>query len=398
MKTQANKNQLKVSGGTTGQALVKLSNADFDYDWGNVMGGGGSGGTKLALDLTSHGGASFSYTVTIPGGTIGTDDVIRYTLFSYNENIGPGDTVTVSTTYGGNALNSALLTNSITSGGIGGMSIQGYVAGNGATNAQTGYATLATQLYNGWEEANDVGTCATDSTVSQNLVVTVTIAGGGGCQCAGILVEKISSAGSNLPVTPAVQSFLFDDFIGGHSGNLVVGDVGELGWTVNNAGAVQPSAGDSAHPGIVRLDSNNSSASGLSLEGKVGALETASSTYEFMVQLGIATDDFEVGLSGAGNKYILIRKNGANWEGVFNGGGGETIVGSVAATTNWVKLNITTNGAGTSAEYFIDGVSIGTQAVTGTGGDMNIVISNNTTTPFLSQYIDYFYMNRVLTR
>lgn len=36
MNTQANKNQLKVSGGTTGQALVKLSNADYDYDWGDV--------------------------------------------------------------------------------------------------------------------------------------------------------------------------------------------------------------------------------------------------------------------------------------------------------------------------------------------------------------------------
>ncbi len=40
MKTRTNKNQIKLQGGSTGQALVKLSNADFDYDWGNVAGGG----------------------------------------------------------------------------------------------------------------------------------------------------------------------------------------------------------------------------------------------------------------------------------------------------------------------------------------------------------------------
>jgi len=36
MNTQANKNQYKIPGGTTGQALVKLSNADYDFDWGDV--------------------------------------------------------------------------------------------------------------------------------------------------------------------------------------------------------------------------------------------------------------------------------------------------------------------------------------------------------------------------
>lgn len=39
MNTQTNKNQIKVSGGTTGQALVKLSNTNYDYDWGTVGGG-----------------------------------------------------------------------------------------------------------------------------------------------------------------------------------------------------------------------------------------------------------------------------------------------------------------------------------------------------------------------
>lgn len=36
MKTNINKNQIKLPGGTNGQALVKLSNADYDFDWGDV--------------------------------------------------------------------------------------------------------------------------------------------------------------------------------------------------------------------------------------------------------------------------------------------------------------------------------------------------------------------------
>lgn len=42
MKTQTNKNQYKIPGGTTGQALVKQSNTDYDFDWGTVSGGGGA--------------------------------------------------------------------------------------------------------------------------------------------------------------------------------------------------------------------------------------------------------------------------------------------------------------------------------------------------------------------
>lgn len=33
MKTNINKNQIKLPGGTNGQALVKLSNADYDFGW-----------------------------------------------------------------------------------------------------------------------------------------------------------------------------------------------------------------------------------------------------------------------------------------------------------------------------------------------------------------------------
>lgn len=47
MNTQANKNQYKIPGGTTGQALVKTSNTDYDFDWADVVGGGGSSGPSL---------------------------------------------------------------------------------------------------------------------------------------------------------------------------------------------------------------------------------------------------------------------------------------------------------------------------------------------------------------
>jgi hypothetical protein len=38
-----------VTGGTTGQALVKLSNTDGDYGWGTVTGGGGGGGAVSSV-------------------------------------------------------------------------------------------------------------------------------------------------------------------------------------------------------------------------------------------------------------------------------------------------------------------------------------------------------------
>ena len=53
MNTQANKNQLKVSGGTTGQALVKVSSADYDYDWGDVSSSISIQNVNMFEDFTS---------------------------------------------------------------------------------------------------------------------------------------------------------------------------------------------------------------------------------------------------------------------------------------------------------------------------------------------------------
>lgn len=78
MSTQINKNQYKIPGGVTGQALVKQSNADFDFNWGSVNGGTGIFGQgqelKIALNQkTATSALKFGNFVIIEGSAYTTD-------------------------------------------------------------------------------------------------------------------------------------------------------------------------------------------------------------------------------------------------------------------------------------------------------------------------------------
>lgn len=173
--------------GTAGQVLTSNgagSFATFQTPSGNNI---------IALDTTSNSTSGYSYTIPIPGGILGTSNSFRYTPFVNTCQFGSGQAITFTTTYGGTIISTTTITN--TAGGAilpVGATFVGYVYSGGTTGSQTGYTTFGATIFTGFTVQNGSGTASVDSTVSQDLVVTVTAGGASGINCSGILVEKIS--------------------------------------------------------------------------------------------------------------------------------------------------------------------------------------------------------------
>ena len=208
MTTRINKNQIKIAGGLLGQALVKQSNADYDYDWGDVFGIGGAGGTLIDSDptqkhlqVTSGGGIislSESYTIAIPGGTLGTKGAIEYELLFQPGAILNGAYIHVSATYGGQNLGTVAITPS-TSASLD-LSFKGIILANVIEAAQKSLMALSSQT--GASQANALDTdyqvTTVDSTIEQDLVVTISITSAISQEVfvQGIIVKKIVLAGN----------------------------------------------------------------------------------------------------------------------------------------------------------------------------------------------------------
>lgn len=198
MKTQTNKNQYKIPGGTTGQALVKQSNTDYDFDWGTVSGGGG--GTKLAIDTTqvATGGSGVEttfYTIPIPANTLGTNDAIRFAMILSDLGIATGDDVIFRVKYGATTLCTITLDEDAINQAC---TLYGYIVADNATNAQKGFAHISTAGNNDVNPGNigdSYGTAIEDSTTPLNLVITVEQNNGGNAQAEAIIVEKITDGG-----------------------------------------------------------------------------------------------------------------------------------------------------------------------------------------------------------
>lgn len=209
---------------------------------------------------------------------------------------------------------------------------------------------------------------------------------------------------------------IYDNFLGTTA-------AGNLGWTVTtNTGSVglNASAGDGSIMGIIRLDTsiNATSAPTLSLgNGTSLVLGVNTLTVEFMGQIPVlstGTEEFSIrwGLHNSvtstnptnGVYFSYDRTQSTNWRLVARRNNVETVTTSSTAVTAgaWLRFKIVINAAGTQAEYFINGTSIGT--VSGAGvlptttsftvsPTFQMVKSVGTTSRV--SYIDWFYMKMV---
>lgn len=403
---------------TGATALNVHGNASVANEGSNVAGitilGGGSGGTKLVLDTTPHivngnGSANPLYTEVIPGGTLGTNDAIRYTIIGAAHGIGGGLSLTFTVNYGAGGIGASTV-HSPGSGAFSNnsFSITGIIAANGATDQQIGSIISNLDYFNTSAPDNQFLTSSgggnIDSTINQNLVITAT-SGNGSVSVLGILIEKISAPGTTGPVNPSIQSFIFEDFIGGDTSN---GQIGELGWTVHGSPTIQKAASDATHRGVINIAGDGTSNSaGISLGSGVGEFDVfnvPNLTLEYLVKLTHTGDETLVGLlSGFGGGVIGLTgkmafiSNSGNWTGYYNGLSGDTTTASsIATTTGWVKLKIVTDGTGANVEYFVDGVSLGTLATDAYAGNAVSGIAILTSTNIISA--DYSYYNQSLTR
>lgn len=173
---------------------------------------------------------------------------------------------------------------------------------------------------------------------------------------------------------------IFDDFVTG-----TVGDSGVSGGA-SGTGAqtnVSPSGiATNANPGVFNMLTGTTSG-GLAYLTSFGAntnllLGGGLTYYETIVKLSAlsdGTDTYTVWIgptssaalepsAGVYFKYTHSL-NGGNWVAYTATGGSRTPINSnVAASTDFVRLGWVMNAAGTSVEFFINGVSIGVQTLT----------------------------------
>lgn len=170
-------------------------NALFQSQVNSFVSGGGSGGTKLVIDTTDvsvpSGTTTTVYTENIPGGTLGTNNAIRFTLVNLS-----ASQATITVKYGGTTI-ASVSAPIINTGRTG---FGGIIVANAATNSQKGFIAVIANSSGSETEVNDnaVGLSTVDSTIDQNLEIVITAAGGFTSTAGGIIIEKITNSGSDV--------------------------------------------------------------------------------------------------------------------------------------------------------------------------------------------------------
>lgn len=185
-------------------------NTTFQTNINNFVtgGSGGGGGTKIAIDssqvITPNDTAeNIIYTVNLPGGNLGTNDAVTLEVmlsdFALNNSV--DETKTFRIKYGGVTI--ATLTPSIgstpSSQSFDGAFIRAVIVASSSTSAQKAMAMFSAGQTTGDTSGqlnricDDYGTATVDSTVDQDLVVTVQSNISSGVTAETIIVEKITS-------------------------------------------------------------------------------------------------------------------------------------------------------------------------------------------------------------
>lgn len=177
---------------------------------GAGSGGSGSGGTRLVVDTTqvitpANTSENTIYSEAIPAGTLSTNNAIKFkVLFSdFGLSNSPDEIKTIRLKYGSTTI--ATVVADIGSNpadlSFDGIYLEGWVIANNATNAQKGQL----EIFSGFGDVDgsnfinaDYGTSAIDSTITQNLVITIqsNVAGTASVTAEAIVIEKIGGASS----------------------------------------------------------------------------------------------------------------------------------------------------------------------------------------------------------
>lgn len=159
------------------------------------------GGTKLAIDTNEVSNATTTpataFTISIPGGTLGTNDAIRFTITGETDGgLGNGET---TVTYGGQTLGT------VVKAGSHDFVINGLIIADNATGAQKTQLQL---IIDGSPQDVINGALTVDSTTNQNLVVSIVSTNTRQITLEAIVVEKISdgSGGQFLTNTVSLSS------------------------------------------------------------------------------------------------------------------------------------------------------------------------------------------------
>lgn len=185
---------------------------------------------------------------------------------------------------------------------------------------------------------------------------------------------------STIDTMMSMQYFrLRDDFMIDNGVNLF----GDISWgvSVNNTGAVGLNSTnvDSNHPGIGRFTTGNGAASAIAIitdpnftgSIKVGGGQIVYEYLVFITGLSTVTNEytFRIGMGDSANAdftngiyFQYTRTTSVNWLiKTANASTRTTTTTSTAVAANaWTKLRAVINAAGTSIQFFINGVSVGT--------------------------------------
>jgi hypothetical protein len=233
-----------------------------------------------------------------------------------------------------------------------------------------------------------------------------------GVQCmtsAGVWNGRTITAGTGISVTngdgvsgnPTISAtgmsggstnvVIYDDFICSQtaSAGIMTSSIGWISAGGSSTNSLVFGTATADHPGVVLIRCNSGSAGaagmtvgqgytpetsrGIVLGGGVitystvvnlSVLGVLNQDYNCYVGLGDLTDAANEVTNGVYFHYTRLVNSG-NWVGkTASGGSRNSVNSSVAASTNWVNLGFTVNAAASSVEFFINGVSIGTQAST----------------------------------
>lgn len=203
----------------------------------------------------------------------------------------------------------------------------------------------------------------------------------------------ISSTSTPTPSPNKLINFV-DDFISSGTSS------GQLFWTTT--GNMQIKEGTSAHPGIIRNESINlSTIAGLMLNNSsvnsfvVGGGELKVNNVFELVTLSNNPDRyiFNVGLTENTSLSALTNGiyfsysdnvNSGNWQAICESAAVPTTINtSIPAVTGYVNLGFVVNSSGTSVEFFINQVSVGSIATN---------IPTTALSPFIMWTLDVGYV------
>jgi len=331
-------------------------------------GGGGGGGTKLAIDTTEVTTTSSTFqtafTISIPAGTLGTNDGIRFYIPTI---IGSGSGSTeVRVSYGGQTLGTI-----DPASGSGSTSIYGYILADGATNAQK------SQLFNQALYDDEFNNALTvDSSINQDLLVEIrnTAAGTATITADAIIVEKISEGSTVSNVE------LVDDFLGGVYSTGATNEfysISTLNWSGLSSGGTSIGGyinSETNHPGILRIegsgtneaaiflgDPNNTiypisqfAQSGNQYEFIVRCNDTTSQTVAALVKIGLTADVLEGNIT---NNEINIVFDTTNNDIIFKTRDGSTTqTTTIDSSFTAIFYNFKIVCDGTNVKCYQDGV------------------------------------------